>query len=136
MQSKNARLEAAVLVLVVFMLGLLLGGVGSHLWDERVLGETAAIKTNPTRNDRVNGLTQRLQLTPDQQKQIGATIDETLAKWKALYTPLDDQREAIRQQGRANIRAVLTPEQQVKFDEFLKQLDEQRRKEKEAAAKQ
>jgi Spy/CpxP family protein refolding chaperone len=129
MQSKNARLEAAVLVLVVFALGILLGGVGSHLWDERVLGQTAPINLKPTRDDRVNGLTQRLQLTPEQQKQIAGTIDDTLAKWKALYSPLDDQREAIRQQGRANIRAVLSPEQQVKFDDFLKQLDEQRRKE-------
>ena len=34
MASKNARLEAAALVFVVFLLGLLLGGVGSHLWDE------------------------------------------------------------------------------------------------------
>ncbi len=137
MQSKNARLEAAFLVLVVFMLGLLLGGFGSHLWDERASGQVQAqtaaqLNLKPTRDERVNDLTQRLQLTPEQQKQIASTIDDTLAKWRALYSPLDGQREEIRQQGRASIRAVLTPDQQVKFDDFLKRLDEQR---KEAAGR-
>jgi len=128
METKNARLEAAALVFVVFLLGLLLGGVGSHLWDERVLGQET-VNTKPTREQVLNDLTQRLQLTSEQQKQIGVTIDDTRAKWQALYAPLDAQHEQIRQQGRANIRAVLTPEQQVKFDDFLKRLDEQRKKE-------
>ena len=128
METKNARLEASVLVLVVFLLGLLLGGVGSHLWDERVFSQEP-VNTNPTRDQVIKDLTQRLQLTADQQKQITVAIDDTRAKWQALSAPLDAPREAIRQQGRANIRAVLTPEQQIKFDDFLKRLDEQRKKE-------
>jgi Spy/CpxP family protein refolding chaperone len=132
MAIKNARIEAAILVMVVFVLGILLGGVGSHLWDERVEGQVQAqnavqLNLKPTRNERVNDLTQRLQLTPDQQKQVGAVFDDTVSKWQALYAPLDATHEQIRQQGRANIRAVLTPDQQVKFDDFLRQLDEQRR---------
>jgi hypothetical protein len=133
MRTKNARLEAAVLVFVVFVLGILLGGVGSHLWDERVEGQVQAqtaaqLNLKPTRNERVNDLTQRLQLTPEQQKRVGAVFDDTVSKWQALYAPLDAAHEQIRQQGRANIRATLTPDQQVRFDDFLKQLDEQRKK--------
>jgi hypothetical protein len=128
MQNNNARLEAAVLVFVVFILGLLLGGVGSHLWDERVLGQEH-VNTKPTRQQVVNDLTERLQLTPDQQKQVAVAIDDTRSKWQTLYAPLEAPREQIRQQGRANIRAVLTPDQQLKFDDFLKRLDEQRKKE-------
>jgi hypothetical protein len=131
MRNSNARLEAAVLVFVVFLLGLFLGGVGSHLWDERVQGNaqlSGRPNTKPTRNQVVNDLTQRLQLTPDQQKQIAVVIDDTRSKWQALYAPLDGSHEQIRQQGRANIRAVLTPDQQIKFDDFLKRLDDQRKK--------
>jgi hypothetical protein len=128
MENNKARLEAAALVFVVFLLGLLLGGVGSHLWDERVLGQEQ-VNTKPTRQQVLDDLTERLQLTPEQQKQIGGTIDDTRAKWQALYAPLDTPREQIRQQGRANIRAALTPDQQAKFDDFLKRLDEQRKKE-------
>jgi hypothetical protein len=128
MENNKARLEAAVLVFVVFLLGLLLGGVGGHLWDERVLGQEQ-VNTKPTRQQVLDDLTERLQLTPEQQKQIGGAIDDTRTKWQALYAPLDTPREQIRQQGRANIRAVLTPDQQAKFDDFLKKLDEQRKKE-------
>lgn len=137
METKNARKEAAVLVFVVFLLGLLLGGVGNHLWDERVHGQEQAntqVNTKPTRQQVLDDLTQRLQLTPDQQTKIAAQIDETRSKWQVLYAPLDAPREQIRQQGRANIRAVLTADQQTKFDEFLKLLDEQRKKEAAAAA--
>lgn len=133
METKNARLEAAALVFVVFLLGLLLGGVGNHLWNERVQGQ-GQVNTNPTRRQVIEDLTQRLQLTPDQEKQVTGMIDDTRAKWQALYAPLDAPREQIRQQGRANIRAVLTPDQQLKFDDFLRRLDEERKKKAEAAA--
>jgi hypothetical protein len=131
MRNNNARFEAAALVFTVFLLGLLLGGVGSHLWDERVQGNAqlaAQGNSKPTRDQVVNDLTQRLQLTAEQQKESGVVIDDTRAKWQALYAPMDAMHEQIRQQGRANIRALLTPDQQNKFDDFLKQLDEQRKK--------
>ncbi len=99
MRTNNARLEAAALVFVVFVLGILLGGVGSHLWDERVEGQVQAqtaaqLNLKPTRNQRVNDLTQRLQLTPEQQKQVAAAIDDTLSKWQTLYAPLDAPQRA------------------------------------------
>ena len=134
METKSPRREAALLVFIVFALGLLLGGVGSHLWDERVLGQSQQVNTKPTRQQVLDDLTERLQLTPDQQKQVAGAIDDTRTKWQALYAPLDAPREEIRRQGRANIRAVLTPEQQTKFDDFLKRLDDQRKKEAAAAA--
>jgi len=129
MQNSKARLEAAALFLVVFVLGGVFGVVGNHVWSQRVSGEPTAVNTNPTRNQVIQDLTQRLQLTPDQQKQVTAAIDETRARWQALYAPLDAPREQIRQEGRAKIRAMLTPDQQVKFDDFLKRLDDQRKKE-------
>lgn len=131
MQKTKGRFEAAALFLAVFVLGVAFGALGAHIWNQRVSGEPAAINTKPTRNEVMQDLTQRLNLTSDQQKQIGVAIDDTRAKWQALYAPLDGQRESIRQEGRAQMRAVLTPEQQVKFDDFLKRLDEQRKKEAE-----
>ena len=126
----NTRREAALLVFVVFLLGLLVGGVGNHLWGERVWGrqEPGAHGNPPSREQVVNDLTRELQLTPDQQKQLGPIIDDTRAQVRALYTPLDPQHEQIRQQGRAHIRAILTPEQQPKFDQFMQRIDEQRKK--------
>jgi hypothetical protein len=134
MPNSKARLEAAGLFLAVFALGAAFGALGNHLWAQRVSGESAAVNTKPTRDQVVADMTQRLQLTPDQQKQAAAAIDETRAKWQALNASFDAPREQIRQDFRAKVRAMLTPDQQVKFDDFLKRLDEQRRKE--AAEKQ
>ena len=41
MAATKARSEAAMLVAVVFLLGILLGGLGTHLWGERVWGVRA-----------------------------------------------------------------------------------------------
>jgi len=128
--SSKTRREAALLVFVVFLLGLLVGGVGNHLWGERVWGrqQPRPHAGPPSREEVVNKLTAELQLTPDQQKQIGPIIDDTRAQIRAVYEPADAEHEKIRQQGRARIRAVLTPEQQPKFDQFLQRMDEQRKK--------
>jgi len=140
MEQTKARREAAVLVVVVFMLGVLLGGLGMHVWGERAWGRLYAATTHNNGqgnhpgtmrpvNEVVAEFTEELQLTPDQQKQIGTIISDTRAKWQALYVPLDAQKEAIRQQARAQIRALLTPDQQPKFDAFMQRLDERHKKE-------
>jgi Spy/CpxP family protein refolding chaperone len=134
MQTTKARREAAALFFVVFLLGLILGGFGNHLWAERVWGGQplpAPVNAHPTRTEVIAQCTRELQLTPDQQTQLASIIDDTRSKWSALYAPLDPQREEIRKEGRAHIRAILTPEQQVKFDDFMRRIDEQRKKDAE-----
>jgi hypothetical protein len=133
MQKNSGRREAAMLFCLVFLLGALFGGVGDHMWNQRVAGQPRVV-TNPTRNEIITSCTHELQLTPEQQKQLTAIIDDTRDKWIALYSPLDAQREAIRQEGRQRIRAILNPAQQQKFDGFMRQLDEQRKKDAAAAA--
>jgi Spy/CpxP family protein refolding chaperone len=127
MQNAKTRGEAAILVIVVFLLGALLGGVGNHVWGERVWGKQTSV-AHPSRDQLVSSLTQELQLNADQQQQLGAIIDETRSQIHAIYTPVDVQREALRQNGRARIRAILTPEQKPKFEAFMHHLDEERKK--------
>jgi Spy/CpxP family protein refolding chaperone len=130
MENSKTRSEAAVLVLVVFVLGVLLGGLGNHLWGERVWGH-AYPPAMPSHDQIVSALTHELQLTPDQQQQLGVIVDDTKSKIHAAYAPADAQREQLRQQGRARIRAILTPEQLPKFEAFMARIDEQRKKEAE-----
>ena len=127
MENSKTRREAAMLVLVVFLLGALLGGLANHLWGERVWGRQNPLGS-PTRDQLVGDLTHELQLNTDQQQQLGVIVDDTRAKIHAAYGPADAQREELRQQGRARIRAILTPEQLPKFEAFMQRLDEQRKK--------
>jgi hypothetical protein len=128
MATTKARGEAAVLVAVVFVLGILLGGVGNHLWGERVWGMR---DTTPPQNHLSVELTEELQLTPDQQKQMNAIIADTQLKWRELYAPLEPQRTEIREQSHDQMRKILTPEQELKFDAFMRRLDEQRKRDAE-----
>jgi len=68
----------------------------------------------PSPNQFLSDLTQKLQLTSDQQKQLGVILDNTRAQMQAN----DQKRGEIRMATRAQIRAILTPEQQTKFDEM------------------
>ena len=134
METTKARREAAVLFFVVFLLGALFGGVGDRLWNKRVSGQPAVSSSaRPTRDELIKNFSRQVELTPDQEKQLAAIMDDERAKWQALYAPLDAPREAIRQQGRERIRAMLTPEQQPRFEEFMRRVDEQRKKDAAAA---
>ena len=118
MQNSKTKSEAGLLVLVVFALGLLLGGVGNHLWGAHVWG------SGPPRGaghppPPGQSFSARMGLSPDQQKQLDAIFNDTHPQFQAL----DAQREALHLQVRARIRAILTPDQQVKFDAMTKDQD-------------
>ncbi len=73
-------------------------------------------------------LTKDLGLTPDQAKQLDAILIEWHGRLKAIHEQADVQIAELRQKGRDEIRATLTPEQKPKFEEFLRKLDEARKR--------
>jgi len=125
MENNKTRREAALLVIVVFLLGALVGGLATHVWS--IHAAAVGIPHGP--DQLIDQLSRDLQLTPDQLKQVTQIVDETHAQVRALYAPIDAQREQIRQQARERTRAILTPDQKVKFEAFLHHLDEERKKE-------
>jgi Spy/CpxP family protein refolding chaperone len=128
MEATKARREAAVLVFVVFLLGVLLGGVGNHLWGSRVWGNSGGRPGPPPSREQVlANFTRELELTPDQEKQLGSILDDSRSKFHALDRSMDPQRMQIRDESRAQMRALLTPDQQTKFDAFLQRQDQQRK---------
>ena len=84
MQNSRTKSEAGLLVLVVFVLGLLVGGVGNHLWGAHVWGSQGA--PPHAGHQPPPPMSQVLGLSPDQQKQ-----------WDAIFTDSHPQFEALRQ---------------------------------------
>jgi Spy/CpxP family protein refolding chaperone len=126
MENTKTRREAVLLVVVVFLLGALLGGLATHVWTIHASNQQMA----PHGRDQIlEQMTRQLEFTPEQLQVVTQIVDETHGQIRALYAPLDAQREQIRQSTRERIRAVLTPEQKPKFEEFLHRLDDQRKKE-------
>jgi Spy/CpxP family protein refolding chaperone len=127
MDTNQSNRKAYLIVFVLFILGIALGSVGTYLVTMRV--QAARLGSAGDRApSHMAMFTRDLNLTPDQQTQVQAIMNETRAHYAELHQKLDPEYEQVRQQGRDHIRQVLTPEQRPKFEELLRQMDEERRK--------
>jgi Spy/CpxP family protein refolding chaperone len=91
------------------------------------LAQNSSLPEPVRRAQRVQQLTQLLGLTSAQSQQIDSVLMQKHAEAKALHDQTDAQIDQVRQKGRDQIRSILTPEQKPKFEEFLKNLDQQRK---------
>ncbi len=127
MSETPARRKAAVWVAIVFLLGAALGGMIGYGYAHRSVAAANAPLPEPVRRaHRVEQMTQELGLTSDQAKQLDAILMQWHAEAKTIHKQSDAQIEQLRQKGRNQIRAILTPEQKPKFEEFLTKLDAER----------
>jgi Spy/CpxP family protein refolding chaperone len=129
MSDTTATRKAALWVGVVFLLGAALGGVLGYLFAHRPVNAANPPLSEPERRaQKVQELTKELSLTPQQAQQFDAILMQRHAETKAIHDQTDAQIDAVRQKGRAQVRAILTPDQLPKFEEFLKRVDEQRKR--------
>jgi Spy/CpxP family protein refolding chaperone len=128
MDDNQSSRKAVLLVLLLFVLGIGLGSVGTYLVTTRVQAArpVATLVHNPAHTMAM--YTRDLNLNADQQTQIQAILNDMRGGYAALHEKLDPEYERVRQQGRERIRQLLTPEQRPKFEELLRQIDEDRRK--------
>jgi Spy/CpxP family protein refolding chaperone len=128
MSEMSATWKAALWVGVVFLLGAALGGVVGYSYEHHLVSAASTPLPEPVRRaNRVEQLTQVLSLTSAQSQQVDAILLQRHTEVKAIHDQTDAQIEQIRQKGRDQVRAILTPEQKPKFEEFLRNLDAQRK---------
>jgi Spy/CpxP family protein refolding chaperone len=128
MNEATAKQRAAIWVAVVFLLGASLGGVVGYIFAHRSVSANAPMTAQQRRAQKMETLTREANLTPDQRQQLEAILTQLHGEYKALHEQSDAQIDQARQKGRNQIRAILTPEQQPKFEEFLKRMDEERKR--------
>jgi Spy/CpxP family protein refolding chaperone len=129
MSETPATRKAAIWAVVVFLLGAAVGGMlGFGYAHHSVAAASAPLPEPERRAKRVAQMTQDFGLTSDQAKQLDAIFLEWHGKLKAIHDQSDAQIEQLRQEGRERVRAILTPEQKPKFEEFLAKLDAQRKR--------
>jgi len=129
MSPISATRKAALWVGVVFLLGVALGGMIGYGFAHRSVSAANTPLPEPVRRaHRVEQLTQLLNLTSAQSQQVDAILMQKHAEAKAIHDQTDAQMEQLRQKGREQVRAILTPEQKPKFEEFLKNLDQERKR--------
>ncbi len=129
MSETSASHKAALWVGVVFLLGAALGGMLGYIFAHRsYAAPPAQLSDQVRRQQKVEYLTRELKLTPSQAQQFDAIIAEIQAQFKAIRKQADPQLDEARQKGRERLRALLTPEQRPKFEEYLQRLDEERKR--------
>lgn len=136
--ANKSRRAAVLLVIAVLVLGIALGVLGTYLEGYRVFG--SGMMHRPPRPDRspaaqqrdrqarVEQMTKDLGLNADQQQKLDATLTQMSTMYSSIHQQFGTQMDQARKQGRDSIRAILTPEQVAKFDETMRKMDEERKK--------
>ncbi|MFQ5927859.1 MAG: periplasmic heavy metal sensor [Terriglobia bacterium] len=118
--------RAVFYLVLVFVFGVALGGVGAYLADEWDVIDWHRHSRNPGRGV-VEWLSGELALTSQQQTQLQAILEETGKQYRQIRNRTRAEHEQVRQAGRERIREILTEEQRAKFEELLQQIDAKRR---------
>ena len=121
----HTRLKVWLVLVVVFVLGSITGAALTGLYRSRA----SADRPEKAMHDRFEKMRRELNLTDEQTKSVSAILDETRNEYRSLRAELRPRFEEPRQKARARIRALLTPEQQQKFDGLIAQQDAQRESE-------
>jgi len=130
MNGNNVARKAALWVGLVFLLGAALGGTLGYVFANSHIHAAAPPQMSDAakRQQKVEHLTRELSLTPDQAQQFDAIIADVQSQFHAIRQQTDPLVDEARQKGRERMRAVLTPEQKPKFEEILRHMDEERKK--------
>lgn len=114
---------AALCLALAFLAGAVFGFVAHNVYAQRTTRGASSPKEY--RERYIAKLRTDLTLSPEQVTQVTAILDQTGERFRELRERIDPDFEAIRQQQRQRIMAILTPEQQPKYQKIL---DEHRRR--------
>lgn len=105
-------------VLVAFLLGILVG-LGT-LWCARRYHFHKMTHGEDRYAHMLDKFSRKLELTPDQKEKVKAILEAKRQKIKALREQVGPKFEEIKSSTEAEIRKILTPGQQEKFESFKK----------------
>lgn len=130
MTAKVIRWKLISGLLLVFVLGTLVGSVGTEFYLRHRLAPI--IKEPRARKAFImKMLSQKLNLTPDQKTKIKPIVEQMIEKRREYYRKTRPEIKTIMDQGIAQIKEELNEDQKKKLDELREKFQKHRR-EKEA----
>jgi hypothetical protein len=130
--TPEVRQKAVFWLALVFILGVATGGVFGYSFAHS--SYAAGKPPYPQMSDadkrakKVAEMTAEVGLTQEQAQKADAVIAMTQTQIKGVRDKTNADVDALRQEGREKIRAFLTDEQKPKFEEYVKKIDEEHRK--------
>jgi len=116
------RLKTWSVVVIVFVLGCVTGASLDGVYRSRA-GGGAHHDRQGSKGDMFERLRRDLNLNDEQATRVRAILDETRDEYRRLRAEARPRYDQIRERGRASIRDVLTPEQQIIFDAKIAERD-------------
>lgn len=128
----ETRKKAWEWLALLFVLGAAIGGVFGYSVAHRGLRarnpNMQALNEPERRAQRVAEITKEVGLTPEQTQKVDAIIAAAHDEMKTIHDKAETDVNGVRQKARAQIREFLTAEQKLKYQEFVRRLDEERQK--------
>jgi Spy/CpxP family protein refolding chaperone len=113
----NSKNKARTIILTAFILGVLTGVGGMSLVGRgNVFGRGG-------RAPMIEDITREVGLNQEQRAQVEAILKQTRQESHQIFKPIQQQMLELRSRSRAQIRAVLTPDQQARYDAWTRQRD-------------
>src|SRR6266404_6282851 len=113
--SKN-RWQVRIAAVVIFFLGFAAGGLALNAYRGWARGKA------PTREDRFEQLSNRLQLNSDQKSKVQQIFGDTREKLQALRKESEPRVNDIRQQTDQHLQQILTPDQWQRFQQMRNEM--------------
>jgi Spy/CpxP family protein refolding chaperone len=121
------RLKIWLVVVGVFILGCVTGASLDSLYRLQASnGERQERNGRRNKENVFDEMKSDLKLTDQQATEVRAIIEQSREEYRALRNEVRPRYDAVRAGARARIRALLTPEQQQRFDARAAERDARR----------
>ncbi len=123
-------MQARLWLAIVFVLGAAIGATFGYSFAHRSYASThAASLSEPERRAKTSGGDDpRHRVKPRAEQKMDAVIASAHQEMRKVREKSEADMDALRQKARGEMREFLTPEQQPKFEEFVRKMDEERKK--------
>ena len=113
------RSKPIIGVVLVFILGILCGSLAMHLLYKCRFETVFSSGTYSREEGIVRRFDRKLNLDDRQEEQVRAIVHEAQQEIKTVRRRIRPETEAIIEKAQAKIRAILTPEQDKKFEQMI-----------------
>ncbi len=128
----ETRRKAWEWLALLFVLGAAIGGVFGYSFALRSQASNKVKAQAPSEPERrayrVAAMTKEVGLTPEQSQKVDGIIAAAHQEMKSIHDQAETDVDGVRQKARALVREVLTAEQQPKFEDYVRRMDEERKK--------
>jgi len=128
----ETRRKAWEWLALLFVLGAAIGGVFGYSFAHRSYAaanpNAPALSEPERRARRVAEMSKEIGLTPEQSQKVDGVIAAAHTEMKAIHDKAETDVDDVRLKARTQMREFLTAEQKPKFEEYVRKMDEERKK--------